>query len=83
MTTIVKDQPHKKSFGEQADAFLLELYKSVGAETTLEKINLIQMKLGGVSNFYALGGEINDEMKLACLEYEYLEQEGKITLVLA
>ena len=43
----------------------------------------LRLQLGGMPNFYAMGGAINEEMKLACLEYEYLQQVGKIDLVLA
>jgi len=73
----------RKSFGPQADAFLTSTYEEVGAKTTAEQINLLQMKLGGEFSFYALGGDINDEMKLACLEYEFLSRNGQIELVLA
>jgi len=72
-----------KSFGHGADAALNELYSSVGATSTDEKMGTLRLQLGGMPNFYAMGGAINEEMKLACLEYEYLQQVGKIDLVLA
>ena len=73
-----------KSYGAEADTFLAEFYKSFEADTTQKKIALLESKfLGADSNFYAFGGDLTDEMKLGCLEYEFLEQMGKITLVLA
>lgn len=75
-----------KSFGTEADAYLKKFYDSVGAVKTPEKINALLLKLGeesAQSNYYAFGGNLTDEMKLGCLEYEFLEQEGQITLVLA
>lgn len=69
-------------FTEQADAFLRDTYKTVGAETTGEKINLLNLKLGGPSNFYGLGGEVTEEMQLGCLEYDFLSQKGKLQLTL-
>lgn len=75
-----------KSFGAEADAYLAEFYNSVGAKTIQEKINVLSIKLGEEStpsNYYAFGGNLTDDMKLGCLEYEFLEQAGKITLVLA
>jgi hypothetical protein len=75
--------PQPRSFGEKADAFLTELYHSVGATNTTQKLNVLRLKLGGDYHFYAMGGEINDEVKVACLEYELLGREGLIELVLA
>ena len=75
-----------KSFGPEADAYLREFYKKVGAEKTQEKLNALVLKLGqeaANSNYYAYNGKVTDEMKLGCLEYEFLEREEKITLVLA
>lgn len=80
-TTTTTQRP--KSFGSEADAFLDAFYKTFTADTTQKRIALLQDNLGGESSFYALGGDINDDMKLACLEYEYLEQMGKLKLVLA
>ena len=74
---------HSKSFGPGPDTFLEAFYAPFGTISTQQKIQLLQLQMGGTSNFYALGGHINDDMKLACLEYEYLEQAGKIELVLA
>jgi hypothetical protein len=77
-----KTSCHK--FGEEADKFLQDFYKRFGSEKTQEKINLLQDKLGGTSNFYSLGGgSLTDEQKLACLEYEFLEKSGVIKVVLA
>lgn len=77
-------QTPTKSYGTVADAFLTEFYKSYGAETTQQKLKVLVANLGQQpSNYYALGGSLNDEMKLGCLEYDYLNQMGKIELVLA
>jgi hypothetical protein len=73
--------PHR--FNEEADKCLVELYASVGAIEAFQKINTLQKELGGDFSFHALGGNVSDEMKLACLEYEYLERIGKIDSVLA
>jgi len=70
-------------FNPQADACLEELYASVGAVTTAQKITILQKELGGDFNFQAFGGVVNDQMKLGCLEYDYLERAGKIDVVLA
>jgi hypothetical protein len=81
----MKKAPHDppKTYGAEADNFLEDFYKSCGAETTQQKIAVLQLKVGADSNFYAFGGALTDEMKLGCLEYDYLEQSNKITLVLA
>jgi hypothetical protein len=76
-------QTSVKSYGKEADAFLAELYESCGAETTQQKLNVLELRLGKDSNFYAFGGALTDEMKLGCLEYDLLEQANKITLVRA
>jgi hypothetical protein len=78
------NQNPSKSYGEAADAFLAEFYRSYGAETTQQKMKVLEANLGQLpSNYYALGGSLNDEMKLGCLEYDFLNQSGKIELVLA
>ena len=69
-----------KSFGPEADAYLDSFYKSCGAETTQQRIIVLEMKLGTQSNFYAYGGNPTDEMKLGSLEYDFLEQHNLITL---
>jgi hypothetical protein len=71
-----------KSYGEVGDAFLAEFYG--GEKTTAEKITMLERRLAQPpSNYYAFGGDLTDEMKLGCLEYEFLEQNDKITLELA
>ena len=71
-----------KSYGAEGDAFLADFY---GAEKdTAKKIIMLERRLGQPpSNYYAFGGSLTPEMKLGCLEYEFLEQNGKITLELA
>jgi hypothetical protein len=72
-----------KSYGNAGDKFLADLYASVGATSVEQKINVLLMNLDGEFNFYAMGGEVTSEIKLACLEHEILEREGKIELTLA
>lgn len=72
-----------KTFGEEADSYLQKFYDSVGANTVQQKLALLEIKLGGTRNYYAFGGPVTDEMKVGCLEYELLERENLITLVLA
>lgn len=73
----------EKTFGEEADKFLKEFYEKYGSTTTQQKVELLKLVIGGQFNFYAMGGPVTDEMMLGCLEYELLDREGKITLVLA
>lgn len=76
--------PEPKSFGEEADRFLAHYYDCYNAETTEQKIALLERELGqGPSNHFVYVGSINEEMKLGCLEYDFLEIKGKLTLVLA
>ncbi len=70
---------NKKSFGAVADAYLSKFYESCGADTTQQKITVLELKLGK-SNFYAYGGKVTDEMKLGSLEYDLLEQNKLIEL---
>ena len=66
-------------FSPEADEFLKLFYAKVGAITVGQKIEVLTLKLGP-SNFYAFGGEVTDEMRLGCLEYELLLQEGLLQL---
>ena len=75
-----KTDPPRKSFGPDADAHLDAFYRSCGAETTQQRIKVLEMKLGIGSNFYAYDGNVTDEMKLGSLEYDFLEQVGLITI---
>lgn len=70
-------------FSKEADALLDAKYTERDATTTPLKIATLEIELGGTFNYYAFGGEINDEMKLTSLEYEYLERMGKIELIFA
>lgn len=70
----------EKTFGEIPDKFLADFYASFGAVTTEQKMNLLDLKLGGQRSYHAMGGEVTNEMMLGCLEYEILEQEGLITI---
>ncbi len=74
-----------KSFGAEADEFLKNFYITYKVVSTIDKIDLLQKELGGgIFNFSGFGeGPLTEEMKLACLEYDFLERKGKISLVLA
>jgi len=65
-------------FNKKADKFLDRLYKSVGAKTYKQKLNLLNLKLGGPSNF---SHNMFDAQKVACLEYEILERFGLIRVI--
>lgn len=82
METNQADQK-TSTFGKKPDDYLTAFYNLYNANSPEEKIALLKKTLGGTFNFYALGGEVTDAMKLACLEYEYLERMGIINLVLA
>ena len=78
----------KPKFNEKADKYLKDLYESVGAITPEQKYNTLFMKLGlhlngSVNNFHAGKSEPTWEQKRGCLEYEVLEHEGLIELILA
>ncbi len=75
--------PQPRSFGKKADDYLANLYQSFGATTTAQKLTVLRTTLGGDYHFYAMGGEINDDVRLACLEYELLGRERLIELILA
>ncbi|HEX3798385.1 MAG TPA: hypothetical protein VH413_06750 [Verrucomicrobiae bacterium] len=70
-------------FGTAGDNRLAELYNSVGAIDTEKKIAVLKMNLPGEYHIYAMGGQVNEEMRLACFEYKFLEKEGLIELDLA
>ena len=69
-------------YNQMADAALNNLYESVGADSIAQKITVLDLKLGGSHEFYAFGGETSEEIRLGCLEYEFLNQEGLIELTL-
>ena len=71
-----------KRYNTEADAALDELYGSARADTTQDKIRALE-SIQGTANFYAFGGVLTDDMRLGCLEYEYLSEKGLIELVLA
>ncbi len=66
----------KKSFGADADIFLLETYRSSNAESVSQKITLLENQLGESFNFHKVGGLVFDEERLACLEFEFLFRKG-------
>jgi hypothetical protein len=70
-------------FEKDAEEFLEKFYLAYKVVSTPDKIDLLQKELGGGTfNFYGFGeGELTDDMKLACLEYDFLERKGKISLV--
>jgi hypothetical protein len=78
----MNSQTPGKSYGQEGDAFLAEFYGEV--KDTPQKIIMLERGLGEPpSNYYAFGGSLTDEMKLGCLEYEFLERNNKIVLELA
>ena len=81
--TTPQQQPQVYRFNKEADACLEDLYKSVGAVTPARKLVILQKEVGGDFNFQAFGGELNEEIRLGCLEYEYLERMGKIEIIFA
>jgi hypothetical protein len=72
-----------KSFGAEGDQYLADFYTRFGAATAQQKMNALLTELHGSPLFYAMGGEVTEDMKLACLEYDFLDKSGKIKLVLA
>ena len=66
-------------YNKESDDFLAALYESVGAKTWEQKFNLLQLKLGGNNSF---SHNPTWEQKTAMLEYELLEKERLIKLVL-
>lgn len=66
-----------------------ELYRvhaasfSMNELTSKIKIYVLDRELGGSSNFYAAGGSITDEIKVKCLEIQFLELKGLLKLELA
>ncbi len=75
----------EKSLGKEAEEFLANFYLAYKVFSTSDKIDLLQKELGGGTfNFSGFGeGALTDDMKLACLEYDFLERKGKISLILA
>jgi hypothetical protein len=68
-------------FSDEADKALTVFYAESHAATAGQKIVALEAVLGGPSNFYGFGGEVSDDMKLGCLEYEYLSIRGLVELV--
>jgi hypothetical protein len=74
----------KIRYNEEADQALENLYVAANnAVETADKIRALEKALQENSNYYAFGGVMTDDMKLGCLEYEYLSSKGLIELVLA
>jgi len=67
----------KRDFGQKGNAYLVEFYEKYGSTTTEHKLNLLK-KLMGDRYFYAVGGEVDDEMRLGSYEYDFLMQRGLI-----
>jgi hypothetical protein len=77
------DMNRTSRFPEAAESHLSTLYGGFGATTTEQKITVLKTYVEGQASYYALGGEVSQEMILGCLEYEYLSNLGLIELVLA
>jgi hypothetical protein len=80
-----KNKIMKPKFNEKADKYLKDLYESVGAITPEQKYNTLFMTLG-----YHIDGTVINfshsptwEQKQGMMEYDILEREGLIDLVLA
>ena len=77
------------NYTDEARAALEELYRDAAARHSLvqltpqTKIFVLDTALGGSSNFYASGGPLTDEIKVGCLELQYLELKGLVKLELA
>lgn len=82
LTPDLPIMPASFRYNQNADAALNELYTSARATSTQDKIRALE-SIQGNANFYAFGGEITDDMRLGCLEYEYLSEKELIELVLA
>ena len=72
----------------EAQAALRNLYESAAQRfkqptTPQFKIFVLDTELGGASNFYASGGPLTDDIKVECLELQYLELKGLVKLELA
>jgi hypothetical protein len=74
---------HFMRYNKEADKFLEDLYKSVGAKTWKQKYNLLEMKLYVVSGSTGFSHDLGWKSKVGCLEYELLERNELIELVLA
>lgn len=71
-------------YNKEADKALNALYAAANhAVETSDKIRALEKALQEKSNYYAFGGIITEDVKLGCLEYEYLSSKELIELVLA
>lgn len=77
-----------QEYSVEAQAALQELYDNAASRvsealTPKMKILVLDNALGGPSNFYASGGILTVELKLKCLELQYLEMRGLVQMELA
>lgn len=70
-------------YNKEADKFLKDFYKSVGAKTWKQKYNALELRLNIVPGSASFSHNPTDRQKVGCLEYELLERVGLIELVLA
>lgn len=70
-------------YNVEADEYLNNLYKSVGAKTDKQKYHTLELKLGIVPGTQSFSHPLSWGQKVGILEYEVLECKELITLVLA
>lgn len=72
----------KYKYNKEADAFLTELYRSVGARTWLQRMNTLELKLGIVPGSQCYSHEPTTAQKVGMMEYDLLGFHNLINLVL-
>lgn len=70
-------------YNAEADKYLSELYRSAGAETWKQKFHTLEGALAIVPNTTSFSHKPTWRQKAGMLEYDVLENEGLINLVLA
>lgn len=73
---------YSKLYGEVSAKALENFYFKYGSTSVEQKINALQTVLGD-SYFYGTGGNVSGKAILACLETEWLSNQGLLTLELA
>ncbi len=75
-------QTEEFRFSEKADSALDTFYGPFKNGLASQKLELLERVLGPVQ-VYATGGDVDDELRLACLEYEWLSAKGLVELDIA
>jgi len=69
-------------FNTVADKLLVELYRKFGEQqTTEQKLNILEKELGPIV-LHEPQSENYNEIKLACMETEWLQRQGAIDIEL-